>query len=333
MIQYAILLNIDIGALKGLKIAVTINYFYVLLSNLVSKGEGNMQQKRWMGYAILIFITLIWGTTFTVTKSSLDSVPPLYFLAWRFSIASMGLLLLNFKVLPTITREELIGGLVIGVTLAAGFIAQTVGMVYSTAAKAGFITGLAVVLVPFMGALLFKRRPSFYVYISASVAAVGLALLSLDLSAGVRLNRGDLYLLLCAISFAAYILFLGKYAPRNRVMMLTTVQVVFTCIMCWIATIFLEQPVTFTGPVWTGLVYLAIVATIFTTAGQTWGQKRISPERAALIFTLEPVFALLFAMLLLGERLPPAGILGSVLIMVGIIGAELAPRKGKQVGV
>jgi drug/metabolite transporter (DMT)-like permease len=195
------------------------------------------------------------------------------------------------------------------------------------------ITGLAVVLVPFMGAIFFKRRPSFYVYIAALIAAVGLALLSLDLSAGIRFDRGDLYLLLCAISFAMYILFLGKYAPANRVMMLTTVQVVFTCTVGWVATLILEEPVSFSGPVWTGLIYLAVVATIFTTAGQTWGQKKISPERAALIFTLEPVFALFFAMVLLGERLPPAGILGSVLIMVGIIGAELAPRKGKQAGV
>lgn len=288
-------------------------------------------QNRFSGYTVLIFITLIWGTTFTVTKSSLEYVPPLYFLAWRFSLASLGLVLLNFRQIPTLTRVELSGGLVIGVTMAIGYIAQTVGMVYSTAAKAGFITGLAVVLVPLLGAVFFRRRPHFSVYIFAGVAAVGLALLSLDFSAGIALKFGDVLLLACAVAFAINILNIGKYASLCRVLMLTLVQVAFMAASCWIAALLLEDPVPFTGSVWGGLLYLAIVATIFSMAAQTWGQRMVSPERAALIFTLEPVFAATFAMLLLGERLPPVAMLGSVLIMTGIIGAELASKKGKQI--
>jgi drug/metabolite transporter (DMT)-like permease len=237
---------------------------------------------------------------------------------------------LNLKQLSTITRDELVGGLVIGSTTALGYIAQTVGMVYSTAAKAGFITGLAVVLVPILGAVFFRRRPHFAVYIFAAVAAVGLGMLSLDFSAGISLSLGDLLLLSCAVAFAINILNLGRFAPRCRVLMLTLVQVAFTALCCWIATLFLEEPVPFTGPVWGGLFYLAIVATIFTMAGQTWGQRLVAPERAALIYTLEPVFAAFFARLLLGETLPATGVLGSILIMAGIIGAELAPGKGKQ---
>src|SRR5690554_7190308 len=289
-----------------------------------------MKQDNWRGYAILIIITLVWGTTFTVTRSFLDYVPPLYFLAWRFSVAAIGLLLLNCKNLATITRDELLGGAILGATMALGFIAQTVGMVYSTAAKAGFITGLAVVLVPLLGAMFFRRRPHFVVYAFAAVSAVGLALLSLDFSAGLVLNQGDLYLLLCAVCFAFNILFLNIYAPRCRILMLSLVQVVFTGMVCWLATVLFEEPVSFTGPMWLGLVYLAVVATIFTTVGQTWGQRMVAPERAALIFTLEPIFAAIFAMFLLGERLAPLGMLGSILIMVGIIGAEFTPRKVKQ---
>lgn len=289
-----------------------------------------MRKKPWLGYAVLLVVTLIWGTTFAVTKSSLDSVPPLYFLAWRFSLAAAGLLLLNLRQLAAITPDELVGGLVVGASTAIGYIAQTVGMVYSTAAKAGFITGLAVVLVPILGALFYKRRPHWGVYIFAGVAAAGLALLSLDFSKGFSLNQGDLLLLTCAVVFAINILNIGRFAPRCRVLILTLVQVGFTAVCCWIAALFLEEPVNFSGSVWGGLFYLAIVATIFTMAGQTWGQRLVAPERAALVFTLEPVFAAVFAMLLLGETLPPAGILGSTLIMTGIIGAELAPRKGKQ---
>jgi drug/metabolite transporter (DMT)-like permease len=288
------------------------------------------QMKTGFEYSVLLIVTLIWGTTFSVTKSSLALVPPLYFLAWRFSLAALGLLILNIKRLTGITKDEYIGGLVSGISMAVGYIAQTVGMVYSTAAKAGFITGLAVVLVPLLGAALYRRRPHFSVYIFAGVAAGGLALLSLDFSAGLVLNLGDLFLFICAISFAVNILNLAKYAPRCRVLVLTLIQITFTAVSCWLASLLLEQPVPLAGSVWGGLLYLALAGTILTTAGQTWGQQRVSPERAALVFTLEPVFAAFFAFLLLKEMLPPLGLAGSGLIMIGIIGAEIASRKGKS---
>lgn len=288
-----------------------------------------MRHKQ-LGYTALVFVTLIWGTTFSVTKSSLAQAPPLYFLAWRFSIASLVLLALNLKQILKITRDELVGGAVSGLSMAVGYIAQTVGMVYSTAAKAGFITGLAVVLVPLLGAVFFHRRLKFGLYIFAGVAAGGLALLSLDFSAAFALNRGDLYLFICALAFAINILNLAKYAPGCRVLMLTFIQVAFTAGACWLASALLEHPVPLTGSVWGGLIYLALAGTILTTAGQTWGQKLVSSERAALVFTLEPVFAALFAFIFLKETLPPQGLAGSVLIMVGIIGAERAARKGKS---
>ncbi|HOC05743.1 MAG: DMT family transporter [Bacillota bacterium] len=289
-----------------------------------------MQEKNWVGYGVLILVTVIWGSTFSVTKTALAAVPPLLFLAWRFSLAVLGLLLLNFRKLASLTKDELAGGIISGTSMSLGYIAQTVGMVFSTAAKAGFITGLAVVLVPLLGAVFFRRRPPVVVYIFAAVAAMGLALLSLDFSAGLLLNQGDLLLLICAVAFALNILFLGEYAPRCRVLMLTLVQVAITAIFCWIASSLLEQHVSFTSQVWAGLFYLAIAGTILTTVGQTWAQRSVSPERAALVFTLEPVFAAAFAFFLLGETLPPQGFWGSVLIMMGIIGAELASRRIKE---
>ena len=289
-----------------------------------------MRDKNWFGYGVLIIVTVIWGSTFSVTKSYLDYVPPLYFLAWRFSLAAVGLLLLNLRHLSTVSRDELIGGLISGSSLAIGYIAQTLGMVYSTAAKAGFITGMAVVLVPLLGAVFLRRRPHFYVYILAAVAAVGLAFLSLDFSASITFQRGDLLLFICALAFAVNILNLAKYAPGCRVLMLTLVQVAVTAISCWIASLLLEEPVSLGGHVWAGLFYLAFVGTIFTTACQTWAQRIVSPERAALVFTLEPVFAAVFAFSFLGEKLPSQGLWGCVLIMMGIIGVELANRRGKQ---
>jgi drug/metabolite transporter (DMT)-like permease len=289
-----------------------------------------MKRRHWQGHAVLIAVTLIWGTTFAVTKSSLDHVPPLYFLAWRFSIAAAVLAALNFRALPSVTWEELLGGLVMGMTLTVGYITQTVGMVYSSAAKAGFITGLAVVLVPLVGAIFFRRRPGFFVYIAAAVAAVGLALLTLDPSEGWSIGLGEIYLLTCAVAFAFNILCLGYFAPRCRVGVLTTLQIAVIAVVCWLATSILETPVPLSGQMWLSLLYLAVVATVITFSGQVWGQRLVSPERAALIYTLEPVFTAFFARLLLGETLPATGVLGSILIMAGIIGAELAPGKGKQ---
>lgn len=289
-----------------------------------------MKQRQYLGYSALIATTLLWGSTFSVTKAALAQAPPLYFLAWRFSIAGLGLLVLNLGKFKTISRAEAIGGLISGASMAVGYIAQTMGMVYSTAAKAGFITGLAVVLVPVLGALLFRRRPFFAFYAFVALATVGLALLSLDFEKGFSLNRGDLLLFVCALAFAVNILNLGRYAPRCRVLMLTLVQVVVTALVCWPAALLLETPVVFGGSVWLGLLYLALLGTILTTAGQTWGQKTVSPERAALVFTLEPVFAAFFAFFLLGETLPPQGLVGGLLIMAGIIGAELTSRQVKS---
>lgn len=289
-----------------------------------------MREKSWVGYGVLILVTLIWGSTFSVTKTALYFVPPLSFLAWRFSLAAVGLILLNAGKLTSATKDELVGGLISGTSLSLGYIAQTVGMVFSTAAKAGFITGLAVVLVPLLGALFFRRRPPAVVYIFAAVAALGLALLSLDFSAGLLPSRGDIYLFFCALAFALNILNLGEYAPRCRVLMLTLVQVTVTAVLCWIASTLLEEQVSLSGQVWAGLFYLAFAGTILTTASQTWAQRIVSPERAALVFTLEPVFAAAFAFFLLEEKLPPQGLGGSALIMVGIIGAEVAMRRGKK---
>lgn len=290
-----------------------------------------MKRIRWTGYVVLILTTIVWGTTFTVTKSSMTTVPPLYFLAWRFSFASLALLLLNIRRLGSITRSEWKGGLTLGLTMTAGFVAQTVGLVYSTASKGGFITGLAVVLVPLLGALLFRRRLSPRILCAVLVAATGLALLSLDFDAGLRLNRGDIWLFACALSFALNILFLGIYAPRCRVTVLSFTQVTFVGINCWLATLILEQPVPISGSLWAGIIYLGLFATVFTTIGQAWGQRIINPERAALVFTLEPVFAALFAMVLLGERLSSQGLVGSGLILAGIVIAELASVRGKHV--
>lgn len=286
--------------------------------------------RQGQGFAALLAVTLIWGTTFAVTKSSLSQAPPLYFLAWRFSLAALGLLLLNLRRLPQLSRSELVGGLVSGVSMALGYITQTVGMVYSTAAKAGFITGLSVVLVPLLGAAFYRRRPPTSLYVFAGLSAGGLALLSLDFSAALAFNRGDVFLLICAVAFAINILNLAKYVPQCRILMLTLVQVAFTAVACWGVSFLLETPVAFSGQVWGGLVYLAIAGTIITTGGQAWGLQRVGPEKAALIFALEPVFAAAFSFLFLKESLPATGLVGGLMIVVGIIGAEFTSKEGKD---
>lgn len=286
-----------------------------------------LRESKLAGVLVLVLVTLVWGTTFTVTKSSLSSVGPLFFLAVRFSIAALGLLVFSFPSLRSgVSRDEWVGGFVLGLFLMLGFVFQTVGLVYTTAAKAGFITGLAVVLVPVVGALFFGRRPFWLVYLAAFIAAVGLGLLTLDFD-GMGVNIGDVWVFGCAVSYAFYILYLGIYAGKVRVLVLSFVQVCFTALCCWVLALVLEDFgagfAVLSPAVWFGLVYLALAATVFTTVAQTWGQRILSPERAALIFTLEPVFAAIVAYLALGERLPVMGVLGSVLIMIGILTAEV----------
>lgn len=277
---------------------------------------------------VLILVTVIWGVTFSLTKKGVAAVPPLYFLAIRFTTAFALLLAFGSRRLRGTTATEWRAGLVVGLLYAAGFIAQTIGLQYTLAAKAAFITGLSVILVPILLMIFLRQRPESSTLIGSAVSCVGLAVLSVN-RALVFLSLGDLLVLLCAIAFAVHIILTGHYARDVDPYRFTTVQIGVTGLVCGALGAFLEPfPGQLTSATWFALGFLALFATVGTTLMQTWAQRHTDATRTAIIFTLEPVFAAVFAFFLLGERPSARTLIGGLLILGGILLAEL--RRGTK---
>src|SRR5690606_28606462 len=148
---------------------------------------------RWQADATLALIALIWGSTFVLVKNALDAIEPMTFVGWRFWLASVFLVILFWRRMRGLTRGEALAGGLIGIWLALGYIFQTIGLQTTTSAKAGFITGLSVVIVPVLATLLLRRPPGRGAVAGIVAATVGLGLLSLDRDLSVQ--SGDLWVL------------------------------------------------------------------------------------------------------------------------------------------
>jgi len=274
----------------------------------------------------LVLVTLIWGTTFIVTKVSLEQVPPLLYLSMRFVLAFALLALVFAKKLKKAGWLEIKAGIIVGVILFTGFATQTIGMgdPDTSASKAAFITGLSVILTPLLSVVFLKRRPGWATVLGAFLAFAGLAVLSLNGQEGELVSWGDLLILACAFAFAGHIIAVGKFAPEMDAGVLTTIQIGVVGLLCGILGFTLEQvPVNVTPKVWWGLVYMGLLATAGVLFLQTWAQQYTTPTRTAIIFTLEPVFAAIFAWLFLAEAFTARTVVGGALILAGILLAEL----------
>ncbi|MGX1983353.1 drug/metabolite transporter (DMT)-like permease [Thermolongibacillus altinsuensis] len=279
----------------------------------------------------LLFVAFVWGATFVVVQNAIAFLPPLLFNGIRFLLASLflwtWLFLFERKRKDRIDRELVFAGVKLGIWLFAGYALQTIGLLYTTSSKAGFITGLSVVLVPFFSFLLLKQKPSINALLGTGVAAVGLYFLTMNGS--MSINKGDLFVFFCAISFALHIVLTGKYASRYSTLSLTTIQIQTVAFLCFLFSLFLEDWKTLSYSlllqleVWTALIITALFATTVAFFIQTNFQKYTSPTRVALIFAMEPVFAALTAYIWNDERLHHIAILGAFLIFLGMILSEL----------
>jgi drug/metabolite transporter (DMT)-like permease len=278
----------------------------------------------------LAIVAVIWGCTFVVVKTALREISTVYFLAVRFTLASGCLLLLFSNALRKMTRTEILrgltGGAVAGLFLWLGYILQTFGLKYTSAGNSGFLTGMYIVLVPAIGAVVFRRRPQWAELLGIAVATAGMVVMTLpSLDKNFHLNPGDLLTLACALAFACHLLVLGYYSQRERFEAVALGQIACAAGLSAIS-LSAEPP----KAIWTNAVIFAVVLTaVFATAVafalQTWGQQYTTATRTALIFALEPVVALATAVLIGGESLTIYSITGGGLILAGILAVELKP--------
>ena len=284
-------------------------------------------RRRW-AEAALVANTIVWGATFVMVKSALADVSPLLFLAMRFAIATVSLLVIwrpDWKG----GFHKWRGGVLAGTFLFGGYVLQTLGLQYTAPAKSAFLTGLASVMVPLFAALVYKIRPLVSEMLGILVATTGLGLMTLE-GPMASMGRGDFFTVLCAAAFAGHIVTLGHYAERMSFETLSVTQVGTAAV--WAGSLFWwAEP---RHLVWRPAVVLALLVTgLLATAGafsiQAWAQRYTSSTRTALIYMLEPVFALVTSFLLVGEGLSMRAAAGAALILGGVVLVETKPLSSR----
>lgn len=290
-------------------------------------------KKQWIADASLLAVAFVWGATFVVVQNAISFLEPLSFNAVRFWLAGIFLLawlfLFHRSSLQAFNRSLLFAGIWMGLWLFSGYALQTIGLLYTTSSKAGFITGLSVVLVPFFSFLFLKQKPTANALLGAAIATIGLYFLTMN-GGDWSVNRGDSFVFFCALSFAMHIVVTGKYASHHPTFLLTVTQIFTVAIMCSIfAFIFEDATKMWDGAilrqpqVWMALIITSLLATAAAFLIQTNFQKYTTPARVALIFAMEPVFAAVTAYIWADERLSASGIIGCIGILCGMIISEL----------
>ena len=275
----------------------------------------------------LMAVTACWGSTFFLIHDLLDRVPVLDFLALRFAMAALVILVLAPRAIgrlsPTKRRNAVAVGLVYGVAQ----ILQTAGLGHTAASVGGFITGLYVVATPILAAVLLRTRIGGATWVAVLLAMSGLAVLTLDSPSNLGVGYGEMLILIAAMLYALHIVGLGAWSTAEDAVGMALIQCLVIALVCGVAA----APGGITLPDgagdWLSIAYMAVFAGAGALLGQTWAQAHLPPTRAAIIMTMEPVFAAFFAVLFGGESLTMRMLLGGALVLVAMLLVELAPRR------
>jgi drug/metabolite transporter (DMT)-like permease len=280
--------------------------------------------------ATLLAVTACWGSTFFLIHDLLERVPTLDFLAVRFTIASVTLIVLAPKALGRLTRDSRRHAVVLGCLYGVAQILQTAGLAKTPASVSGFITGMYVVATPVFAALILHNRIGRLTWLAVLLAMIGLGVLTLG---GFSIGYGDALIFVAAMIYALHIVGLGAWSEPHQALGMATVQLIVIAVICLVCTapggIVLPQGY---GD-WLSVLYMAVFAGAGAMIGQTWAQAHLPPTRAAIIMSMEPVFAALFAVLFGGESATVRMILGGLLVLSAMLLAELAPRRKIEVEV
>lgn len=271
--------------------------------------------------AALIAVAAVWGGTFVVVKDAVSHYPLYAFLALRFAIAVVAFAVVIPSSVKLMRRDTLGVGLLAGVFLTAGYVFQTWGLQGTSASKAAFITGMFVVITPALQTLVLRRIPRRTTVGGVALAVAGLWLLSGG--GGGGWNVGDTRVLLCAVAYSAHMIVLGGVGSRHDVRPLTLVQLATVALVCGGISAFTE-PLALPAErsVWVALVVTGVLASAVAFAVQTYAQQFLSPSKTALILITEPAFGGIFGWFA-GERLGVGGVVGALLILSGMVVAEL----------
>ena len=272
---------------------------------------------------LLAIGVVFWGATFVLMKEAVDNIDVYSYLSVRFFI-SAGLLAAIFpRSLARITRETFLKGALIGSMLAVSFITQSIGMQHTTASNSAFITGLYIVFVPLSVIALDRRLPSPMQSAAILLAFTGLAFITVK--PGLRIGIGDIWTFACAVAFGIHVVMIGRLVHNIDGRAFAIVQMGTVAVITLAAGLITNGRIEISGNylVWRSIIFCAIFAGAFMYTVQALFQRHISEIKAVIIYSLEPLFGALIAVIMLGERITPAAMLGGALIMSAMVLSDL----------
>ena len=296
---------------------------------------SNSFYNKYKGEINLLLVTLLWSATFVIVKGALVDISSMLFIGLRFLIA--GVVLLPFVIRKKLDwkNSNLLPPIFLGVLLFIGFSTQTVGLKYTSATKSAFLTGSAVVIIPILQLFVEKKKPKTGSVIGVAVVLVGILFLSggnsittLLKDIATNFNFGDFLTLICAFFFAWYVVYLDMLSGKYNFWMLLIIQIGVAAILAFAIALLFDVidyellKINFTNQLGFGILYTAIFATLITTTLQTKYQKLVTPTKAGIVYSFEPIFAAVIAFIFISEKVTPFGLLGATLIFVGLIISE-----------
>jgi len=290
------------------------------------KYKLNSNPSQYKSEFILMFCTVTWGFSFPTIKLALAYISPNAFIFFRFAATLIIFYAFYRKRIKQFERKALMQGYILGFYLFIGFVTQTIGLKYTTASNSAFITGVYLVLVPFVQVIIIRIKPKIENIIGIIIVVAGLILLT-----GIRdtnLNFGDFLTLFCAVAFAFHIVFLDKYSKQSDTLPLVYGQYLAMTVLSFFSMIIMEG--VFYSEFKLEINGILIFVTLFNGLFSTYialflamkFQKYTTPVRAGLIYSLEQIFAVFFAFLILNEMMRKAQIIGAIIMLVGIVFSE-----------
>lgn len=274
----------------------------------------------------MLIVTIIWGSSYLFMKMGLESFQTFNLIALRFSIAFILAGIIFYKRLIQVDVKTIFYGFLLGTILFLLMSVVTIGLKFTSVSNAGFLFSLSVVFVPLLLAIFFKIKPERKVISGVVVSIIGIAFLTLNNE--LKINSGDFLIILGAVLYAILIIVIDKWTKNVDSVTLGILQLGFAGAWGLLFSLFFENPhLPNTTESWVSIIALSILCSAIGFIGQAVAQKHTTATHTGLIFSLEPVFAALFAFIFVGETLPAKGYLGATLILIGVLAAEIRFKK------
>lgn len=295
-----------------------------------------MQKSKTFGNLILLVTSIIWGIAFVFQRSGMDSIEPITFNAARMTCGAIFVTLISFfldtkrKVnrqstdtkQPSRIKSTILAGVICGVLLTAASTVQQIGLVHTSAGKAGFITAMYMLFVPIFNFLIFKEKGSAKIWIAIALGIAGMYLLCMN--EGIAFTDGDLLILICALLFSGHILCCDKFAKNCDPVKISAIQFITASVLSSILALLTEVPsIDKVLSAAVPILYCGLISGGIGYTLQIVGQKYTDPSSASLLMSLESVFALIAGVLMLGEKMTPRELIGCAIMFIAIILVQL----------